>query len=348
MRKVNPTLVGAFVLGAIGLVMAIVILFGGGKRFQKTVPVVMYFEGLVKGLQLGSVITFRGVEVGKITDIQLQYDAGNQKIYIPVSGVLYLASMHLMGGTAAEIAEVEAERGSGKMLRRWIDKGLRAQQSLPNFVTNQVNVTVDFFPDRPALFIKPEPRAEVEIPTVSSEITEVTATLQHLVAKLAKLPLDEIIGDSRQVLAGASKLVNDPQMPQIIANANQTLAEAKEAVSALDAKLKPILGNVEQVSGGAKTTVAEADQRLADLKSTIRDVDRTLGGAQTSMGSADRLLGTVGGMLEPGAPLTYELINTLREVASAARAARALMNTIERDPNALVVGRPAAKSGDSK
>jgi paraquat-inducible protein B len=57
MRKVNPTLVGAFVLGAIGLVMAIVILFGGGKLFQKTVPVVMYFEGSVQGLQLGSVIT---------------------------------------------------------------------------------------------------------------------------------------------------------------------------------------------------------------------------------------------------------------------------------------------------
>ena len=101
MRKVNPTLVGAFVLGAIGLVMAIVILFGGGKLFQPTVPVVMYFEGSVKGLQLGSAITFRGVDVGKITGIQLQYDAGNEKIYIPVSGVLYADSMQMVGGTAA-------------------------------------------------------------------------------------------------------------------------------------------------------------------------------------------------------------------------------------------------------
>jgi len=119
-------------------------------------------------------------------------------------------------------------------------------------------------------------------------------------------------------------------------------------VSALDAKLTPILGNVEQVSGGAKATVAETNQRLAELKATIREVDRTLGGAQTSLGGADKLIGTVNGMLEPGAPLTYELINTLREVASAARSARALMNTIERDPNALLVGRPAAKSGDNK
>ena len=50
MRKVNPTLVGAFVLGAIGLMMAIVILFGG-EVFQPTLPVIMEFQGSVKGLQ---------------------------------------------------------------------------------------------------------------------------------------------------------------------------------------------------------------------------------------------------------------------------------------------------------
>lgn len=179
-------------------------------------------------------------------------------------------------------------------------------------------------------------------------MTQVTATLQDLVGKLSKLPLDEIVGDGRQVLAGANRLLNDPQMAQIIANANQTLVEAKEAVAALDAKLRPILGNVEQVSGSAKTTVAEANQRLVEVKATIRDADRALGGAQTSVASADRLLGTVNDLLAPGAPLTYELINTLREVASAARSARAVMNTIERDPNALIVGRPPAQGGDNR
>lgn len=348
MRKVNPTLVGAFVLGAIGLIMAIVILFGGGKLFQPTVPVVMYFEGSVKGLQVGSAITFRGVSVGKVTDIQLQFDAGNQKIYIPVSGVLYADNMQMVGGTTQEIAHVEAKRGSGDIVKHFIDTGLRAQLSLPNFVTNQVNVTIDFFPNLPATIVQPGHLAGIEIPSVPSEMTQVTATIQDLMAKLSKLPLDDLIKDGRELLAGANKVINDPQVQQIIGNANQTLAEAKQAVSALDAKLTPILGNVEQVSGGAKATVAETNQRLAELKATIREVDRTLGGAQTSLGGADKLIGTVNGMLEPGAPLTYELINTLREVASAARSARALMNTIERDPNALLVGRPAAKSGDNK
>ena len=348
MRKVNPTLVGAFVLGAIGLIMAIVILFGGGKLFQPTVQVVMYFEGSVKGLQVGSAITFRGVNVGKINSIQLQYDPGTNQIYIPVVGVLYPESMQLVGATAAQESKIEAQLGKGKLLQRWVDEGLRAQQSLPNFVTNQINVTIDFYKNRPAVLVQPEPKHIVEIPTIESEMGQVTATLQNLVAKLSELPLDELISDGRQLLAGANRVVNDPQLTQAIANANQTLAEAKTTVAALDARLAPILGNVEQVSGGAKITVAEANRRLTELKSTIRDADRALGGAQTSMDNADKLLGNVNGLLEPGAPLTYELINTLREVASAARSARALMNTLERDPNALLVGRPASNGGDHK
>jgi Paraquat-inducible protein B len=348
MRKANPTLVGAFVLGAIGLIMAIVILFGGGKLFQPSVPVVMYFDGSVKGLQVGSAITFRGVSVGKVNDIQLQYDPDNNRVYIPVGGVLYPDSMHLVGGSTSEDLRIAKEEGTGKMLRRFVQEGLRAQQSLPNFVTNQVNVTIDFFPDRSPIFVQPEPKDTIEIPTVESEMGQVTATLQNLVAKLSNLPLDDLISDGQQLLAGANRVVNDPQLTQAIANANQTLAEAKATMAALDARLAPILGNVEQVSGDARTTVSEANRRLAELKSTIRDADQALGGAQTSMNNADKLLGTVNGMLEPGAPLTYELINTLREVASAARSARALMNTLERDPNALLVGRPATKAGDPK
>ena len=57
---------------------------------------------------------------------------------------IYGDVLNLIGATR----ETGAILGRGKMLRKFIDKGLRAQKSVPNFVTNQVNVTIDFFPDR--------------------------------------------------------------------------------------------------------------------------------------------------------------------------------------------------------
>lgn len=348
MRKVNPTLVGAFVLGAIALVMAIVILFSSGRLFQPTLPVIMQFHGSVKGLQVGSAISFRGVTVGKITGVELAYDVADDTIAIPVRGEVYGDVLNFVGGSEERESLIERLRGSGKLLQQFIDKGLRAQLSLPNFVTNQVDVTVDFFPDVAKVTRPTRLEGRLEIPTVPSEIQQVTATLQNLVGKLSQLPLDKMIDQGQQALAGVTRLVTDPQLEQIIANANATLANAKQAVAALDSKMTPILGNTQQITGQAVTTVAEANRRLTELKETIREVDGALGGAQTSMNNADKLVGTINGMLAPGSPLTYELINTLREVSSTARSARALMNTIERDPNALIVGRPAAKSGETK
>ena len=64
--------------------------------------------------------------------------------------MLYADNMQMVGGTTEEVAHVEAKRGSGDIVKHFIDTGLRAQLSLPNFVTNQVNVTIDLFPNLPA------------------------------------------------------------------------------------------------------------------------------------------------------------------------------------------------------
>ena len=180
MRKVNSKLVGAFVLGAIALFMAAIIVFGKGHFFRPTLPVVMYFTGSVKGLQAGSAITFRGVTVGQVNDIELQYDAKNGQIYLPVFAEIYGDVLSIIGASQADGGSVF---GHGKLLKKFIERGMRAQLSLPNFVTNQVNVTLDFFPDQPATLVKPIPDHTIEIPTVPSPIQEVSATLENVFKK---------------------------------------------------------------------------------------------------------------------------------------------------------------------
>ena len=77
----------------------------------------------------------------------------------------------------------------------------------------------------------------------------------------------------------------------------------------------------------------------------MQRLDDTLSAAQTTMkkGDAPEFDQRVA---RSGIPLTYELISTLKEVAITARSARALMQTFEHDPNAILVGRPAAQKGE--
>ena len=68
-KAANPKLVGVFVLGAIALTIGVLAVLGGGKLFQRRTPVVMFFQGSVTGLNVGSPVNFRGVRVGQVTGV---------------------------------------------------------------------------------------------------------------------------------------------------------------------------------------------------------------------------------------------------------------------------------------
>ena len=71
-KKISPTLIGAFVVGAVALLVIAVIAFGSGRLFRETKEFVLYFDGTVNGLHVGAPVKFKGVEIGSVKDILLQ------------------------------------------------------------------------------------------------------------------------------------------------------------------------------------------------------------------------------------------------------------------------------------
>src|SRR4029450_13656539 len=67
--KISPTMIGAFVVGAIVLVVAGALLFGGGKFFQEKIPYVLFFDSSVEGLNVGAAVYFRRVQIGQVPEI---------------------------------------------------------------------------------------------------------------------------------------------------------------------------------------------------------------------------------------------------------------------------------------
>jgi len=74
-RKANPTLIGAFVLGAVALAVVATLLLAGGSWFGERRQHVLYFEGAAQGLQVGAPVVFLGVKVGTVRQIQLGLDS---------------------------------------------------------------------------------------------------------------------------------------------------------------------------------------------------------------------------------------------------------------------------------
>src|SRR5450631_581933 len=138
-KKFNKTMIGIFVIGALVLLMVAIVVFGSGDLFKKTNKFVLYFDGSVKGLSIGAPVKFRGVSIGSVKDISLIYDSKAETITLPV--IVEIQQDRIQG--APSFGELG---GAQKM----IALGLRGNLEVQSFLTGQLMISFDFYPDRPA------------------------------------------------------------------------------------------------------------------------------------------------------------------------------------------------------
>ena len=79
-RRANPTVIGAFIIGAVALIVIGLLVLGRGQFFSDTQTFVLYFDGSIKGLNIGAPVDFQGVRIGSVTDIHVIYDSKTSDI----------------------------------------------------------------------------------------------------------------------------------------------------------------------------------------------------------------------------------------------------------------------------
>src|SRR5215469_216758 len=98
-KRSNAKLIGAFVLGALALIVGGILAFGGGQYFTPKVKFVVFFpNSSLSGLDVGSPVTFRGVKIGEISSIVIEYNVARQKLRVPIEGEIDPAKLRFVGG----------------------------------------------------------------------------------------------------------------------------------------------------------------------------------------------------------------------------------------------------------
>ncbi|WKZ18131.1 MAG: MlaD family protein [Candidatus Jettenia sp. CY-1] len=222
-KPANKTLIGAFVIGAIALLVIAVLIFGSGKILKKTFHAVVFFEGSIKGLHEGAPVIFKGVKVGSVTDICVFYDAANDSLRIPV--IIELEPEKI------ERTDVVA-RQPEKNLELLIERGLRAQLQMQSMVTGQLMIALDLFPDKPARYVG-FTKEYLEIPTVPTSFEDLRKTIQDL-------PVKEIIKQLNLTLNATRKLIQriDKKIDPLISNVSKTSEITQDTLVGMQAALK--------------------------------------------------------------------------------------------------------------
>lgn len=312
-RRADPRLIGLFVLAGVALAVVGVVLFGSGQLFRTTHAFVSYFDSNVSGLQSGAPVKFRGVEVGSVDQVLLNLsgrapDPGN--VSIPVVFSLDEERIRARG--------VGLDLGDRAVVDSLIEAGLRATLAVESLVTGRIYIELDMFPDRSAVFRGETPR-HPEIPTVTTGFEELQEQLYTIVRKAAAIELDTIVGAALDVVRRVEELVGTPEVGEAVqtltgtvAALDRTIAEARSLMATMDSTIDPL-----------RVSLTETAERF---RASAEELDAALIGVRTT--------------LEPGSPVTVELQATLRELSAAARSFRELAEYLERNPSALIRGRP--------
>jgi paraquat-inducible protein B len=212
-RKANKTMIGLFVVVALVLLIIGVVVFGSGTLFKRTNKFVLYFDGSVKGLSIGAPVTFRGVSIGTVKDISLIYDSKAGTIMLPV--IVEIEQGRIKGTPSF------GELGGDKKM---IALGLRGKLEAQSFLTGQLMISFDFYPDKPAQLrgiLKQYP----ELPTLP--------TSPDIFELMNEMPIKEIAKNIEAATKGIDRLVNSSDLQRSIYELQDTLHETKQAMRSL-------------------------------------------------------------------------------------------------------------------
>src|SRR5215475_8112742 len=200
-KRVNPTLIGAFVLGALGIAIMAIAVLSSGKFFAREHKYILFFTSDVNGLKVGAPVKFRGVEIGSVSEILLSlggFGARNAQqgaeIRIPV--IIQLDSRKIMSrGAEINLDDTEAAE-------RAVQQGLRGQLNSESLLTGLLYINLDMLPNTPVDYYLGPNAPYPEIPT---DLEQVQTALTHLINAFEKVDFDKLVTS----LTNTSDSVND-------------------------------------------------------------------------------------------------------------------------------------------
>jgi paraquat-inducible protein B len=327
-KKVSPTLIGAFVVGALALLVIAVIAFGSGQLFRKTQQFILYFNGSINGLRIGAAVKIKGVEIGSVKDIRLETELGSQVHKIPVIIEIDLKKVIRRGVTREEAMDPNT-------ISEFVKQGLRGQLQTESLVTGVLYVGLDWFPETPLRFVQPPGRhfQYEEIPTVPTELEQAQDALVRVVKKLDDIDFKRLIDSLTKTSDGVGQLisVNSPTLKSILQSVDQAMPQLRGAISDFRKLTTTADHNIENVSGDLHQTLTAAQSTIEQIAVTMKEVQTTIV--------------SVRGTVDPNSPTVYELTKSLREVAGAASSIRMLADSLDSNPQGIILGKPETQEG---
>lgn len=324
-KKASKTVIGIFVVSALALVVAGVLIFGSGDFLKQRYKFVLFFQDSVKGLNVGAPVVFKGVKIGEVKDIAVIEDPLKSSFYIQV--IIELTSGKLKKSITKEFGGVKEINAYCNQL---IEQGLRARLGLQSVVTGQLQIELDFNPEEKSILLGTNKRY-IEIPTIPSKFERLTKRIENL-------PIEEIVDKVSSSLNRIDALLNSTEIVEILQSMKLTMEDARKISYKINEQIQPLMSKLDEALETYGKLAQSLDRQIDPLSSDVQELVKVV--TETSR-QADKTFKAFENIFGEDTVATVELTRSLKEFSSAARSIRNLADYLNRHPETIVRGKTA-------
>lgn len=261
---------GVFVLAAIGVLVAVILIFGSGKFFKKSFYLETYIKQSVTGLDSGAAVRFRGVKIGQVTTIVLSGDTYEKNLPFENRRQYVVVRMKIFGDEVTE-----------DQLNHFIKDNLRARVKSMG-ITGVNYIELDFVSsatDYPTLPYNWEPEYPV-LPSMPNQTDEIISGIQKFIDSANQMnvestqkKIDEVLVSLNTMMVGDGK--GNEGIVRSIKELNVLLARIAKVTDKdeLAILMRELVGAVTSLRQTVTSVQGDTTATLENLKQTSENLN---------------------------------------------------------------------------
>ena len=206
--------------------------------------VAVLFEESVTGLTVGSEVRFQGIRIGEVADLSAIVVGDAQKTEVRLQAVLAIEPSRLGMGPDATVDDART------LLSDLVSRGLRARMVTGNILAGTLQVElVQIENALPAIMTLTSGLYPI-IPTTESQISDVAATAEGVLARINALPVEELMDGAIDLMDSIERLANDDSTrgapAALVALADEArMLVASDDIQAIPRDLRKVIGELD-------------------------------------------------------------------------------------------------------
>jgi phospholipid/cholesterol/gamma-HCH transport system substrate-binding protein len=293
-------LLGLFVIVGVLVGAAAIIWLGATKYFQKGSMYATYFDESVQGLQVDSIVKYRGVDIGSVRLIDIAPDRRLVEVLMKID-----VDNFSVNGVAAKLSLA----GITGIVYVELDRTTPGETTLS-----------------PKGFQSPYP----VIPSAPSDIKQIEASVNDVLKSLKEIDLKGISDQVLKTTKTIDEFVSGERMNHILTNLGKASVNLASLTQKIDATMSN--GSVDEVIQGARDAVKDARALIAQTRAEIEGMKLR----QTAAKVGD-LVEMTSRKTEVTLTDAGIAVESLRRSADSLEA---LIDRLSVDPSALIFSKP--------